>query len=298
MASKKKLGSTVVAKTDDGSVQITLIIPWKDVQTVLNKTVTELGKDYSVAGFRKGKAPLDRLMKQIPRETLVRETLQKILPEMFGKAIHDHKITPGMYPRFEILTAEDEKDWQVRATSCEMPTVNLGDYKKTVGGVLRAKAIWTPEKGDEKKKEKEMTREEKEQEAMKTLLENVEVKIPKVLIDQEVDSRLASLLERIEKLGLTLESYLSSVGKTPESLRDEYQETAEATMKMEFVLGKIAQEEKLDPAESEVEAFIQASAADPNLAKQFESEDQKQIIKSVLRKRKALDMLVALGSEK
>ena len=56
------------------------------------------------------------------------------------------------------------------------------------------------------------------------------------------------------------------------------------------------EEEKLDPAESEVEAFIQASAADPSLAKQFESEEQKQVIKSVLRKRKALDMLVALGS--
>jgi len=294
MTDKKKTDSTVIAKTDDGSVQITLVIPWKKVEDTLNKTATELGKNYEVAGFRKGKAPLDRLLKQIPRETLVKETLQKVLPEVFGKAIHDHKITPGMYPRFEILAADDEKDWQVRATTCEMPTVNLGDYKKTVGGILKAKAIWTPGKGDEKAKE--MTREEKEQEAMKTLLESVEIKLPKVLIDQEVDSRLASLLERIEKLGLTLESYLNSAGKTPESLREEYRETAEATMKMEFVLGKIAQEEKLDPAESEVKAFIQAGAADPNLAKQLESEEQKQVIRSVLRKRKALDMLVALGS--
>jgi hypothetical protein len=34
------------------------------------------------------------------------------------------------------------------------------------------------------------------------------------LIDEEVNSRLSKLLERIEKLGLTLESYLSSIGKT------------------------------------------------------------------------------------
>jgi len=296
MASKKKLDSTVVAKTDDGSVQITLIIPWKKAEDTLSETASELGKDYSVAGFRKGKAPLDRLLKQIPRETLVQETLQKILPEMFGKAISDNKITPGMYPRFEILVAEDDKDWQVRATTCEMPTVSLGDYKQSLKLHYKkaASRIWTPKDGKEEKKE--MTREEKEQEAMKTVLESVEIKLPKVLIDQEVNSRLASLLERIEKLGLTLESYLSSVGKTPESLRNEYWKTAEATMRMEFVLSKIAQEEKLDPAESEVEAFIQASAADPSLAKQFESEEQKQVIKSVLRKRKALDMLVALGS--
>jgi len=50
---------------------------------------------------------------------------------------------------------------------------------------------------------------------MDFLLRNIKIEIPKLLIEEEVNTRLSQLLERIEKLGLDLEKYLQTIGKQP-----------------------------------------------------------------------------------
>src|SRR5258706_424878 len=81
---------------------------------------------------------------------------------------------------------------------------------------------------------------EKEQIVLKTLIDNIKVSIPKLLIDDEVNHRLSDLLARIEKLGLNLDSYLASVGKTPQSLREEYERQVKDGVSLELILNKIA----------------------------------------------------------
>src|SRR4030043_356465 len=119
--------------------------------------------------------------------------------------IKKYMITPAIYPKIELISAEEEKDWQIRAITCELPDVDLGNYKRELSDKKKTSVIWTPGK-DKKDDTNTPTREEKEQEVIKTLLENIKVNISKVLIDEEVNSRLSKLLERIEKLGLSLES--------------------------------------------------------------------------------------------
>ncbi len=304
MAAKKKVQrkadpkssdkfSPVVARNSDGTIQITFTLAWLDIKRAMEEGALELGKSAQISGFRKGNAPLPRLMSHFSKETLIEKALQRLLPKLLAETIEKHKIKPATYPKFELVKATEGEDWSVRAVTCEIPVFELGDYKKVVAGAFTARNIWTPEKG--KEKPKELTREEKEIEAMRALLSTVKLTIPTILIKEEVDSKLSSLLERLEKLGLSLESYLSSVNKTPEKLREEYSIQAENTIKLEFILNRIADQEPISVLEEEVENFIKATGGDQNLQKKLETPEQKLYVRSVLKKRKVLDMLIALG---
>ncbi len=281
-----------VAREPDGTIQIVFTIPKEDIARNENKVLEEIGKDLEISGFRKGNAPLEKVKQNISREKLAENVLKEILPEMYSNALVSENIKPSIYPKFELISSNDNEDWQVRALVCEIPSFELNDYKTKLKGINTSSTIWTPEDEKDDNKDKKMSRQQKEEKILELLLKEINPIVPKILIDEEVNSRLSQLLQRIEKLGLTLEGYLSSLGKTPETLREEYKKQSEEAIKIELILEKIALSEKLDVNEEEIETAINASSADPKLRTNLES--QKIMIKTILLRRKALDFLTAL----
>lgn len=304
MSAKAKLETTkeevkhVIAKLDDGTIQITYTVPLTLIEKEKLHAAEELGKDVDVPGFRKGKAPVDQVLPRLNQEKLIQHTLSHILPMAFGKTIQDENLKPIVYPKFELIKAEEGKEWEVRATTCEAPEIKLGDYKQSLA--LRAKknstgqGIWTPEKDAKAEEKKEPTIQEKETEVIKVLLEEVKVTIPRFLVEEEVNNRLSQLLSQIEKLGLTLESYLNSVGKNPDKIREEYAATSESTLKIDFILSKIAGEEKIVADEKSIEEAMKVVSADPKMAEMYRKPEQKRYLESIIIKRKTLDSLIAL----
>jgi FKBP-type peptidyl-prolyl cis-trans isomerase (trigger factor) len=283
-AMKSKTNGAAVARLEDGTIQITFTIPWTEISHSIEETVIELAKNVDVPGFRKGKAPIEKARERLDKQYVTEHALSHILPKLFSDAIKENKLRPAMYPRFELLSAEEDHDWQVRANTAEIPEFDLGDYEKDI-----KKAFKDEEKS--KKDKKELTRQEKENLALGTLQKRYVFKVAKILTDEEVNSRLASLLERLEKLGLSLESYLASINKTSEKLREEYAAAAEASIRMDIVLGAIAQKEKVTATEKEIGEFMSAAnAANPDSI----SDSQKSAISSFLIKRKVLDKLASL----
>ncbi len=285
--------SYTLARADDGTIQITFNIPNRAIKKAKDAALKELGKSVEVAGFRKGKAPLKEVEKKVSQSTIINHALKNLLPRALVKAITEEKLKLAIYPRFELISAKDGEDWQVRATTCTLPDIDLGDYKKAISGASRARAIWTPDKKEDARGQS-LPREEKEQEVIKILLDTVKVSVPKILIDEEVNSRLASLLEKIEKLGLTLESYLGSIGKTAEDLRRDYEIQAKNAIALNLILNKIVEVENIDINESEIDSAIQAAGADPKTAEKLNSPSQRQLIKAILARRAALDSLSSL----
>lgn len=305
MAAKKKAKSktnkvdSTLARSDDGTIQITFTIPFSTISKKREEAAKELSENIDIPGFRKGKAPLAKVIEHVPENTLLEKTLSGILPELVSKAIEEHKIKPAIYPRFELVSAKEGGDWQIRAVTCELPDLNLGDYKNKITGSLRSKAIWTPStanatEGNPDKEETTQTKAEKEQEVIKALLEGVDIKIPKILIDEEANSRLSRLLERLEKMGLTLESYLSSIGKTAEDLRQEYENQARDAIALDLTLTKVAEKEGIKVDKSEVETAIKAGSVDAKTAKELETPERRRFIEVILKRRKALDSLTSL----
>lgn len=281
--------TSVVAKESDGNIQITFTIPFDIIKKAQNDTLAEFAKDAEIPGFRKGKAPIEKVAAKIPQNTLIEHSLGHILPKALGEAMDEHKLKLAIYPRFELVSAEENKDWQIRGVTCELPEVVLGDYKKIVQGENRAASIVVPGKD----KPEEVTREKKEATVIKTLLENVKVTVPKILVEEEVNGRLSNLLARIEKLGLELESYLKSVGKDVATLRTEYESQAKDAITLDLILGKIAEVEsiKVDPKEIEAAYSMSQAAKD----EKEDPESRKKLLESILKRRMALDFLINLA---
>ncbi len=299
MADQKNLSgdkiTSVVAREDNGNIQITFTIPFAEIKNAQASVIKEFAKDVEIPGFRKGMAPLDKVEAKIPQNTLIEHSLSHLLPEALATAITENKLQIAIYPKFELVNAKEGEAWQIRAITCELPKVDLGDYKKEIVGASNASNLWTPDKGkpDEKK---EPTHEEKEQVVLKTILDNVKINIPQILIEEEADSRLSALLERLEKLGLALEGYLASIGKKAEDLRADYAKQAKDAISLDLILSEVAKTENIKIDEKEVEAALAMSQINKNgkSVDGDEIESRKRLTESILRRRAALDFLINL----
>lgn len=303
MAAKKKTApkktnktTSTVAKLADGTIQITFTIPSSEVTKAWDEALGHIGENLEVEGFRKGNAPKDRVLAKVGENKVIEHALQHLLPKLTSEVISEHKLRIAIYPRYELLSTNPGQDWQVRATTCELPEVDLGDYKKAVKGV-KGSGIWTPDKAGEEKKDEEISRQEVEGKAIEALLKAVSVTIPQILIDEEVNSRLARLLERLEKLGISLEAYLSSNGKTSEQLRGDYEQQSKDSITLDLALSTVATKEKLTVAQADVDAAVKAQeAVDGNIEiSAAEKTNRESIIRATLMKRAALDFIIALA---
>jgi FKBP-type peptidyl-prolyl cis-trans isomerase (trigger factor) len=278
--------TSVIARESDGNIQITFTIPFTLIQKAEEETTVEMAKDIEIPGFRKGAAPLSKAREKIPQGTLIEHSLGHILPKALSEAVMENKLKIAIYPRFELVSAKEGEAWQIKGTTCELPEFELGDYKKEVQGALRAESIIVPGKENKVK-----TREEQEAAVLKTLIEKVKISIPGILIEEEADSRLSSLLARLEKLGLALENYLASINKGADDLRAEYALQAKDAISIDLILNKIAETENLKVDEKEVNSAIQISQASQP---KEDMESRKRFIESILKRRKALDFLISL----
>ena len=280
---------SVLAQTEDKTIQLTLTIPNTLVQTKKEEALVSLAEKLNIPGFRKGKAPRELTEKRINKQDLYNEMPSHLLPEVYAEAVEEHQLRPVLAPRFEILSISEGNDWTVRAITCELPAVEVGDYKSFVKGYLQTAKIWTPSKDGEQDK-KEPSLEEKEQKILEAIIKNTKSQIPNVLIEEEVNHKLSRLLDQTQKLGLTVEQYLASTGKTIEGLRAELTQQAREAIMLELALNKIADEEKISVDETEINQIIRASGSEEQA--QNATPQQKAMIANVIKRRKAIDRLV------
>lgn len=290
--------TSVIARESDGNIQITFTIPFALVKKVQDETIVELAKDIEMPGFRRGMAPVSKAAEKIPQGKIIEHALAHILPKALSDAVTENKLKIAIYPKFELISAEENKDWQIRGITCELPEVILGDYKKEIAGALRANSIIVPGKEKDESASAEGIRAKKEGIVIKTLLTSVKVIIPKILIEEEADSRLSQLLARIEKLGLALESYLASIGKKAEDLRADYAQQAREAIALDLILSKIAENENITISDKEIDTALgmsQVAQKDIKISPE-EIENRKRLVESILKRRSALDFLMTFST--
>ncbi|MCX6816516.1 MAG: trigger factor [Candidatus Beckwithbacteria bacterium] len=269
-------------------------LPWEEVKTTYDKVLNDLVKEVKIEGFRQGKAPKTLVEKNVDKGKLYGEVINQLLPLSYAKLIAEHKLRPAVSPKITIISAEENKPWQFKATSCELPEIKLGDYQKICHGALATAKFWTPDKGKiDAKKDKELTQTQKLNLISKALLEETKIDLSDLLINDERDRLLSRLLDQIQKLGLNLDQYAVSNNKTVAQIRQEYQATATNTLKLELILQAIAEDRKFKVEDKEVDQMISA-AGDEKLKKELNTPTQRAYIGSILRKRQAIDYLIGL----
>lgn len=272
-----------ITREEDGTIILNITIPQALIKRTTDEVIEETVKTVSVPGFRKGKAPKKLVEKGVDKQKAKEEVLKKLLPQAYVSAVEKNGIKPIINPRIHVDELSDDKDWKFTASTCEAPQVNLGNYKENVKKLTVKSKIILPGKQEQK--------EVAANDLLKVVADSVQVKVSKIIIEQEVERLLAQTLDEIKKLGLTLDQYLSSTKRTAEDLRKEYEKKALSDIRLEFALSKIAEVEKITVTDKDIDEAIK-DAKDDNERKSLEA--NRYLLASIIRQRKTLDFIRSL----
>lgn len=310
-ATSCQLPATKLTWLPKKTFELEITIPKKEVKTAYKKSLEKLAKEVIIKGFRKGKVPLNLAEKQISKERIYQKAANQLLPAAYVKALSQHKLRPIITPKITPVKMKADEDWIIKAKAAEAPNIKLGNWEKAVKETKSTAKIWTPglptdlsakasatveasaKVGSPDKPNKEESQDQKFSKIFETLLKETTIEISDLVIEDELNRMLSKLLNQVNKLGLTIDQYLAANNKTQESLRKEYRETAERTLKLQFILLKIGQEKKISVSDEEIDKMIKA-IPDEKVRKNLENPQQKAYIATIIRKRKTIDMLLGL----
>ncbi|HUW21776.1 MAG TPA: trigger factor [Candidatus Bathyarchaeia archaeon] len=286
----KSLSQSKVERLKNGNVEITITIPWDAVAESYNITLGQFTKDAKIKGFRPGKAPEKLVEKTIGKSKIYQEMIKNLLTDVYLEAIKTHKLSPVVNPKFNLIDSKEGQDWTLKAIVAELPPVELKDYKEEIRKTLAPEKIWVPGKDPNVDKKEGQPDDKKLSRIFSILIKTVNISLPEILLEQEITRMLSRLIDQTARLGITVEQYLASIGKTLEQLKGEYRTQAEESLKLELILSEIANRENIQVSDQEVDEMIKATGNE-KIQKNFQTATEKAYIRQILRKRKAIDIL-------
>ena len=141
---------------------------------------------------------------------------------------------------------------------------------------------------------------EKEDAAVKAVVEGMKVDIPSGMVELEIDNMVKDMEQRMSYQGLKLDQYLKMLGKTEAEFRKEYEPQAIDAIKSRLALEAIIKNEKIEATDEEVKAKIEEMAANyGRKAEELEkNENIKEYIEQGIKNEKAMNFLVENAKEK
>lgn len=126
--------------------------------------------------------------------------------------------------------------------------------------------------------------------------ENIEIEIPEVMIQHQIDNMLNELNYQLQYQGFGLQQLLEMTGRTMEELREERKEDAKKLVKSSLVLEAITKAEGIEATEEEFKAELEKMASAYNMeVEKIEAslrDADKEDIKGQIKIRKTIDLLV------
>jgi trigger factor len=146
-------------------------------------------------------------------------------------------------------------------------------------------------------------------EAMDQILTRIEegavVELPATMIERSLESHLTRMRGRLASSGLSLEAYLRATEQTEDDLRDELRPGIATTLRRQLLLRKIAEEEKIEVDEAEIDAAVERLSANlrerevaqPKQSEQFARSDYvRDTLYSSLYERQLTDRLIEIAT--
>lgn len=272
----KTIGTKIDQKPD-GTVSFDLVLKAQDIEKERGNVLAELATKMEIKGFRKGKAPLEIVEARTSKDELNSHILDHLLSPAYSAVIHEHKLIPLADPRVSPKEMGEDKDWILTVQVATSPEVDLGEYEKYV-----KKALGEHKKHKHDSKEDKIQEEEhKLNHIFDALIDNAKLEISPLLIDAETTAALTRLAKQLESLKLSIEDYAKSIKKSTKDLVEEYKKSAEANLKLEFILQKLVKTRDPEIKDSAVQA-------------EKPKKGQEAYVKYLLQKRAVLDFLSGL----
>lgn len=271
-----------VVRSEDGTIELTIVIPWNEAKLAQEKVESDLSKNVKIAGFRPGQAPRSVSRTKLDLEVVREETLKKVVGNAYNDAVKKHNLNPIISPQIHIEVFTDGTDIVFTAKTCEEPIVELGNYRDEVKKITAKSKIIVPGRENEKTSLDSI---------LEATLKSSNALIPEILVENETSRLLSQLLDELKKLGLSLDQYLTSKGLDAEKLKVEYKTKAEQDLKLEFLLRKVADQEKITVEKEDIE---KALTSIENQAERAEVMKNPYLVASIIRQQKTVTFLSSL----
>ena len=141
----------------------------------------------------------------------------------------------------------------------ELPELD-DEFAKDVSEFDTLKELKESIKEKLEKENEQKAKYETEEAAIKAVCDNTEIDIPSGMIETEIDHMEKDMEQRMQYQGLTLDMYLQMIGKTKEEFRKEYEDQAKDAVKSRLVIEAVANEEKIEADDKEVDEKIKEMA--------------------------------------
>ncbi|HZK11020.1 MAG TPA: trigger factor, partial [Atribacterota bacterium] len=193
---------------------------------------------------------------------------ENIPPEFNNKLID---CSAGDEKEINILVPEDAKDKKISGKEIkykvkiieikekELPELNE-DFLKTVGNYKTIDEFNKDIKDKLEKQVEMINNNNYEHKLLEKVTDICEVKVPKVLIEREVEYMMKTLEDDLKSKDLSLQNYYESIKTDEEKVKKEYEIVAEKRIKQELVLDEISRVEKIQVTDEEVKDRIQTIA--------------------------------------
>lgn len=233
----------------------------------IDKTYPEILKKHSVHSIGMPSVQVKKLAKGNPFEfTLTFPVLPEIKLPDYKKIAKEimSVVEVSKATDEEVATATNELLKQFATKDPEgkeiLPELSL-EVAQKFGPFTTIEEFTTKIRETLEQEKTQRAREKKRMQVMEKISDEIKVKLPAILVDNELQRMMSMFRQDIEQMGMKMEEYLKTVKKTEDELRKEWTPDAEKRSKIQIAIGRIAEAEKLevpkDELEREVKAFIE-----------------------------------------
>jgi len=246
-AQSKKNYSVSKDKTINFQLAISSTEINREYQKILKKTATNI----EIKGFRKGRAPLDLVEKELSLSKIYEKIIQNLIPPIYTDFIVKNKLKPIIEPQINLANPplSLEKDWNFNIKTCQQPDFNLKPYK-------------TELKKINQKKYKNLT--QHKQEILNLLTSKSTVNIPQILLDTQIRHRMSQLIDSLSQAGQTLDQYFKDRKISGQRYQQKLNHDLTNEWKINLSLDKIASDQKIEVKPEEIKKVLPPSQATTN----------------------------------
>jgi len=140
-----------------------------------------------------------------------------------------------------------------------------------------------------------------EERVINTAIEQSKVEYPSVLVELEINRILNEQVRQLQMTGRGMDEYLQSINKTAEQLHEELRPVATKNVAASLVMSKVAEAEKIEVAEPDMENGIDnmtrgtAEEQREEMRKLLDTPQTRESLKQSLRTRKTIERLTEIA---
>ncbi len=210
-------------------------------------------------------------------------------------------VKPEVLKKYEVKPKSDNKDAEKteKKTSSEETKVIDFELNDELVKELKYKEEKTLDELRKSVKERleglknEQMEEQYRNNIVEEALKITNIEIPESFIRSEAEAYENDFKARLSNLNLNVDTYLQTQNTTLEKKREEWKKMAEDKVKIDILLISVAMEYNLVPENKDIDAEIEA-ISDQNLKKQYDTDRGREMIRTVLTRRKGVNKLVEL----